>query len=222
MPGDLVKCIRPDEHIGDNELYTVEQVRQRGQYIMIGLVGVLKGDTAFFDNRFELVKENKMTLVVGQKAKVIRSSKYFDGQMELGCIVTIRNTSSDGTSVDVTYANGGGGWGWDADRFEAITEPKVHPHAALIKQWAEGAEIEYFSGSMQDWRSTNEPSWSPGIKYRIRPVNKVVYLNMYEDSTGGRYESYKSAVKGQTGDAIGVLKITTCKGKLVSVETVSE
>lgn len=45
-----------------------------------------------------------------------------------------------------------------------------HKHAEIIKAWADGAEIEvYFSHN--GWFSVSQPSWSKGVKYRIRPAN---------------------------------------------------
>ncbi len=43
-----------------------------------------------------------------------------------------------------------------------------HKHAALIKAWADGAEIqqEIFGGT---WIDHPDPSWNPGIRYRIKP-----------------------------------------------------
>lgn len=46
-----------------------------------------------------------------------------------------------------------------------------HKHAELIKAWADGAEIEFndFSGR---WAVNRDPSWSPDLKYRIKPEPK--------------------------------------------------
>jgi len=53
-----------------------------------------------------------------------------------------------------------------------------HKHAELIKAWADGAEIEFndFSGR---WAVNRDPSWSPDLKYRIKPDPKpdfVIYV----------------------------------------------
>lgn len=43
-----------------------------------------------------------------------------------------------------------------------------HKHAAIIKQWADGAEIEYrVSGS--EWYSAKSPNWSWHREYRVKP-----------------------------------------------------
>ncbi len=42
-----------------------------------------------------------------------------------------------------------------------------HKHAALIKAWADGAEIQYFD---REWLDTYAPQWAEHIKYRLKPV----------------------------------------------------
>ena len=44
-----------------------------------------------------------------------------------------------------------------------------HKHAELIKQWAEGAEIEVHYKSVDAWFSKSNPSWSESLEYRIKP-----------------------------------------------------
>ena len=47
-----------------------------------------------------------------------------------------------------------------------------HKHAALIKAWADGAEIEYFGPTSQKWIALTHPSWRDCDEYRIKPVPK--------------------------------------------------
>lgn len=47
-----------------------------------------------------------------------------------------------------------------------------HKHAALIKAWADGAEIEVFDYRSEMWTSTISPAWNFGLKYRIKPELK--------------------------------------------------
>lgn len=50
-----------------------------------------------------------------------------------------------------------------------------HKHAALIKAWADGAVIEYYSPSRGGWficTSTFTPEWDPAVNYRIKPEKK--------------------------------------------------
>lgn len=43
-----------------------------------------------------------------------------------------------------------------------------HKHAKLIHAWADGAEIEYYSSILQEWRATQKPVWDLNTQYRIK------------------------------------------------------
>lgn len=43
-----------------------------------------------------------------------------------------------------------------------------HKHAELIKAWADGAKIQYFSG-LGYWNDIDYPGWLPTEEYRIKP-----------------------------------------------------
>ena len=47
---------------------------------------------------------------------------------------------------------------------------KPHKHAALIKAWADGAEIECFYTVFKDWLVVKKPSWNVDLNYRIKPT----------------------------------------------------
>jgi hypothetical protein len=47
-----------------------------------------------------------------------------------------------------------------------------HKHAELIKAWADGAEIEYFSNAVAGWRPTTIPNWADNVEFRIKPEPK--------------------------------------------------
>ena len=48
-----------------------------------------------------------------------------------------------------------------------------HKHAALIKAWADGAEIEYWNDYRNAWLEIcAHPDWMPTTKYRIKPEPK--------------------------------------------------
>ena len=55
-----------------------------------------------------------------------------------------------------------------------------HKHAALIKAWADGAEIQFLDADdgdgQREWLSTPEPSWRAEKEYRIRPADKFQVL----------------------------------------------
>ena len=53
---------------------------------------------------------------------------------------------------------------------------KPHKHADLIKQWADGAEVQVlrqeFDGDF--WEDAARPRFNPDVQYRIKPSKKVV------------------------------------------------
>lgn len=47
---------------------------------------------------------------------------------------------------------------------------KPHKHAGLIKAWADGAEIQYFSPVYREWcEARPHPIWEENVEYRIKP-----------------------------------------------------
>lgn len=59
-----------------------------------------------------------------------------------------------------------------------------HKHADLIKQWADGAEIEFKSSDGHWFPSTNnQPGWSPHREYRIKPQpqKRTVWIAIFPD-----------------------------------------
>lgn len=72
---------------------------------------------------------------------------------------------------------------------------KPHKHAELIKQWADGAEIEwhcYFSNKWYD--ASLSPSWDNDTEFRVKPVKKEIELR-------GTGKAIPNALRG-TGKAI--------------------
>lgn len=54
-----------------------------------------------------------------------------------------------------------------------------HKHAELIKQWADGKEIEdYYSGR---WSLSNNPSWNDAIMYRVKAESIVQWFVINND-----------------------------------------
>lgn len=55
-------------------------------------------------------------------------------------------------------------------------EPTPHPHAELIKMWADdpSIEIQWFNTNYDSWVNTNNPSWCSHLEYRIKPKEKKV------------------------------------------------
>lgn len=47
--------------------------------------------------------------------------------------------------------------------------PKPHPHAELIKAWADGAKIQYWNESRHEWVDKGDPCWYEWCEYRVKP-----------------------------------------------------
>ena len=68
-----------------------------------------------------------------------------------------------------------------------------HKHAELIKAWADGAEIEFWSTIDEKWYLADKPSWDENKKYRIKPEEKkpvVRWLWMTQRQEGWMISSY--------------------------------
>ena len=57
-----------------------------------------------------------------------------------------------------------------------------HKHCELIKAWADGAEIEYFSHSFQKWCATDNETllWIDKCEYRIKPEPKPDVVKLFK------------------------------------------
>jgi hypothetical protein len=77
---------------------------------------------------------------------------------------------------------------------------KPHKHAELIKAWADGAEIEVFSLSTNEWVDAgNSPNWFTGANYRIKPEPKHDYYTKHI-AYKARIYSVKLCFDGETGE----------------------
>ena len=54
---------------------------------------------------------------------------------------------------------------------------KPHKHAAIIKAWADGAEIQWRDIFDGKWFDVESPTWKKDIEYRIKPEpDQISYL----------------------------------------------
>lgn len=54
---------------------------------------------------------------------------------------------------------------------------KVHPHEEVIREWLNGAKIQWLNNK-GEWRDLyTDPSWLRAHQYRVKPVEKYVYTN---------------------------------------------
>lgn len=54
-----------------------------------------------------------------------------------------------------------------------------HKHAELIKEWADGAEIEYWSPTYGRWQESITITWDVNYQYRIKPEPKRDVVKFY-------------------------------------------
>lgn len=51
-------------------------------------------------------------------------------------------------------------------------------HAEIIKQWADGAQIEYYCTQAEKWQEVDHPIWNITTEYRVKPEvkpDKILY-----------------------------------------------
>lgn len=62
---------------------------------------------------------------------------------------------------------------------------KPHVHAKLIKDWADGAEIETFAKSIKIWVNCPNPLWATDSEYRVKPkvTHKIGNIYRFCDGT---------------------------------------
>jgi hypothetical protein len=77
---------------------------------------------------------------------------------------------------------------------------KPHKHAELIKQWADGAEIELYSTLSDKWCSVPTPTWGEELTYRIKPQAIECWVTHYPQysidcQVGGAYATKEEAEK---------------------------
>lgn len=49
-----------------------------------------------------------------------------------------------------------------------MKSPEPRPHAVLIKQWADGAEIEQYVTRTGTWELSPNPAWLNAVSYRVK------------------------------------------------------
>jgi hypothetical protein len=108
---------------------------------------------------------------------------------------------------------------------------KPHKHSELIKAWADGCKIEYYSKDYATWSHIPKPSWSTDILHRIKPEHKpdvVMYaiVSVYEVNIGRRTiesDEWASLLTDmKTSDDIIKLTFDGETGKLKSAEVIHD
>jgi len=80
-----------------------------------------------------------------------------------------------------------------------------HKHAELIKAWADGAEIEYFSKTTLEWCIITVPTWADNAEFRIKPEPKPdhVYYGVFDLNGSITIDSYFTKINDD-GDQIKI------------------
>lgn len=109
---------------------------------------------------------NGTELKVGDKVR--RVEKGTD-VYPLGTEGIIRAFTFDG---DAIYLEGSS-WNAKASNWEKIEEQNYrnppHPHAEVIKAWADGAEVEWRMNKEEDWKTIPSPMFNKYYQYRVKP-----------------------------------------------------
>lgn len=94
-----------------------------------------------------------------------------------------------------------------------------HKHAALIKAWADGAEIEFLPSGSSVWWSYQRPCWDWDGDYRIKPEPKPDVVEQYVAKGYTKYSGVRVAEHWERDN----LKLTFDgeTGKLKSAEVIS-
>lgn len=84
-----------------------------------------------------------------------------------------------------------------------------HKYAALIKAWADGAEIEWQYPANAEWKTCDRPAWREQVGYRIKPEQEpdvVLYfrhcVQWWGHETVEDGDNTKATFNGETGKLI--------------------
>ncbi len=118
-----------------------------------------------------------------EKAGYTKDSKFKTlvpyGNLPKGTVVTL-HTDDDGSFCPYfkTLCGNPQEYAYRLNELELIVEQEVgvttypnppHKYAELIKQWADGAEIEYYCKQEEGWKKTSNLTWSNNLEYRVKP-----------------------------------------------------
>ena len=93
-----------------------------------------------------------------------------------------------------------------------------HKHAAVIKAWADGAQVQVSSPNKHSWEFIMKPLWQEDLDYRVKPVEKTYWFNVYKRKRNGKVSTGQLST-----DRSVVLKwaTATCSDTLVYIKTES-
>jgi hypothetical protein len=97
---------------------------------------------------------------------------------------------------------------------------KPHKHAALIKAWADGAEIQYLNtyATAPHWVDVveNKPEWDDSTEYRIKPEKEYPKSTLdYNDLCKIVNKAIEEHRKGGSGEDIYTFMCRICADEAV-------
>ena len=100
---------------------------------------------------------------------VVRRIKDPAGDLPVGTICTVEKIKNNAIYVNAVEG------GYSECFFEFVSRPAPvvpHVHCDLIKQWADGAVIEYMDYD-RFWSLARTPRWALHVEYRVKPAEPV-------------------------------------------------
>lgn len=61
-----------------------------------------------------------------------------------------------------------------------------YKHAAVIKAWAYGAQIQVSRPNKHSWADIKKPNWQECLDYRVKPTEKTYWFNVYKHKKTGK------------------------------------
>lgn len=159
---------------------------------------------------------------VGDKVKIshtIGTEVIWNAEMRKyadKAIGTIVRGEPTNTVYGVSFAIpcGSATWNFATDCLELISPTKTkipHPHADVIKAWADGADIQRYSITHDEWWTVTNPTWEVEGKYRVTPDPTKVTERVNIVFDDGKYHITDT-------NTTNYLLVTRLDDKIVSVE----
>jgi len=70
-----------------------------------------------------------------------------------------------------------------------------HKHADLIHEWAEGAEIEFYDHSVDQWKPILHPTFGTNCDYRVKPTPEPVRVDWTHEGMDIKDDGYYVTVE---------------------------
>jgi len=99
---------------------------------------------------------------------------------------------------------------------------KPHKHAEIIKAWADGADIEYYSAELGCWQDVvcNSPIWYNASQYRVKPIPKIEKKFIFAQHFEKNPEKIDAKIwpEGMNHIDEAIIQVTLTDGKVTAVE----